>query len=112
MEGGVSIESQDSEIVRMSRLLSVTNSWRAAGLSRSAEIVVADRTLRWEMLRNCGEVGPGLTSMSPESKSRIEISNEAWFGGRKPCDTIERLIRKQAGKESRALDIEAKGKGW
>jgi len=46
MEGGVSIESQDSEIVRMSRLLSVTNSWRAAGLSRSAEIVVADRTLR------------------------------------------------------------------
>ena len=64
------------------------------------------------MLRNCGEFEPGLTSMSPESKSRILISNEEWFGGRKPCDTIERLVRKQTGKESRALDREEKGKGW
>ena len=83
IEGGVSGESQVSERVRMSRLESETKSRRTVGLSRLGVTVVADLMLRWEMLREEGVGGPGLSWMSPESKRRRQVRKIERLGGRR-----------------------------
>ena len=47
-----------------------------AGLSSSGVMEEADLMFRWEMIMEVGEVGPGLTSMSP-ARMRIIVSRKA-----------------------------------
>ena len=63
--GGASAFSQVSDNAIISMLLSKINSWSKLGLSNVIVEVAADLTLKFEKLRLAG---PGLSSMSPESK--------------------------------------------
>ena len=74
-EGIVSRGSQVSESESISSLRSEIVSWMEVGLSSSGVMEVADLMLRWEMIKEVDEVGPGLTSMSP-ARRRISVSRK------------------------------------
>ena len=111
MEGGVLLESQASERVRMSKFWSEINSCRTAGLSRSGVIVVADLILRCEMLRvlelSAVDIGPGLSSISPASRSRQKVKIKVFLVMEKLENDLDDVlkIKKPTGKESRHLQM-------
>ena len=88
------------------------NSWIAAGLSSCGVTEAADLVLRWDILREIGRVGPGLSSISPDSSIKKEIRRQDCGRDWRQHETIDRLVRKLTGNESRDLQMEEKGKGW
>ena len=73
---------------------------------------VADLILRCEMLREIGETGPGLISMSPARRRIKQSRKNLGLLEYRRMEVDNRLRRKWIGMWSRHLETEENGNGW